>query len=357
MITEIKLVNFKGFKSLVLHDLKRISLVSGKNNIGKSSLLDAFFLLLAHQSSEVFLKLASFRAVSYATPIELWESLFYNKDTKNPFQIEFKYDDGTQAKIEYVRAKNIAFMNEIKAPADVLSSLKDAIRNNYSLQFVFTHDKYREDGYSIVSSSTILNKIKTNNSNNTLEKMPFAIYINSLMMAIDGATVAWLGKIETNNLKKVLINALQLLDPSVIDIVTLSMGGPAQLYIKTKNTMLPFFLAGDGLKRLLYLVSVIIAHPNTLLLVDEVENGFHYSMYVQIWKLLSQLAIQYNCQLIVTTHSYENINSALKGIEMAGAENDFCYYRLGSNRNHSVEGFRSTPEVLRTALATNLEVR
>ena len=357
MITEINLNNFKGFKTLVLRDLKRISLVSGKNNIGKSSLLEAFFLLLAHQSSDVFLKLASLRAVSYATPTELWESLFYNKDTEHPFRIGFRYDDGTRANLEYVREKDMTFFNKIKAPTDVMMALQDAVRNNYSLRFSFSHEKYKEIGYSIVASSTILNKIQTSKDKNALERMPHTLYINSLIMSINSGTVSWLGTIETKGLKSVLIEALRLIDDDILDVITLSMGGPAQLYIKKKKTTLPLFLAGDGLKRLLYLVAAVVTNPDTLILIDEIENGFHYSIYNQIWKLLSQLAVQYNCQIIVTTHSYEHITRALEGIKEGKGEKEFCYYRLDVDKKGHITAFRYEPKILQIALEKNLEIR
>lgn len=46
MIESIKFENFCGFESLELSDMRPITLISGKNNVGKSSVLEGVFLLL-----------------------------------------------------------------------------------------------------------------------------------------------------------------------------------------------------------------------------------------------------------------------------------------------------------------------
>ena len=40
MIRDIKFENFRGFQNLELTDLKPVTLISGRNNAGKSSLVD-----------------------------------------------------------------------------------------------------------------------------------------------------------------------------------------------------------------------------------------------------------------------------------------------------------------------------
>lgn len=45
MINSLSMKNFKGIQSLELSELAPITLLDGMNNIGKSSVLDALFLL------------------------------------------------------------------------------------------------------------------------------------------------------------------------------------------------------------------------------------------------------------------------------------------------------------------------
>ena len=46
MINEVKIENFRGFASLELKDLKRVNLLVGENDSGKTSLLEAVLPVL-----------------------------------------------------------------------------------------------------------------------------------------------------------------------------------------------------------------------------------------------------------------------------------------------------------------------
>lgn len=55
MLNAIHIQNFRLFKDFQLHDLARVNLVVGKNNAGKSSLLEALYLLIKQQQQNDFL--------------------------------------------------------------------------------------------------------------------------------------------------------------------------------------------------------------------------------------------------------------------------------------------------------------
>ncbi|WP_227502461.1 AAA family ATPase [Klebsiella pneumoniae] len=46
MIKEISLKNFKCFNELYLKQLKTLNIIAGKNNYGKTSILDAIFVFM-----------------------------------------------------------------------------------------------------------------------------------------------------------------------------------------------------------------------------------------------------------------------------------------------------------------------
>ena len=74
---------FRGFEKLELLDIKPITLISGKNNAGKSSILEGIFLFLDHLAPESFTKINRFRGlISPADSATLWESAFYQMDVR-----------------------------------------------------------------------------------------------------------------------------------------------------------------------------------------------------------------------------------------------------------------------------------
>ena len=181
-------------------------------------------------------------------------------------------------------------------------------------------------------------------------------FINSEVINEDQSIVEWIGKLELQGQKQEIIRSLQLLEPDISDISTIAIDGSVQLYIKNSGQILPLHLAGDGMKRLLYLILSIKETPNSVILIDEIETGFHYSMYEKLWKILAQTAKESNCQIIATTHSYECIQKAVDGVRAADCEKDFCYYRMDHCDEKTVAHHYSA-ELLCSALEAEMEVR
>jgi len=88
MYKNIALKNYKHFEAFCMN-LKPITLISGKNNVGKSSILESIFLFHDFANPDVFFKLQGFRGMR---PIDMparapWESLFYNANLDIPVHI------------------------------------------------------------------------------------------------------------------------------------------------------------------------------------------------------------------------------------------------------------------------------
>ena len=107
---------------------------------------------------------------------------------------------------------------------------------------------------------------------------------------------------------------------------------------------------------MLFIILAIIENPNSFILIDEIESGFHYSMYPKLWYAIASAAQENNCQIIATTHSYECIDGAIDGIESANMQNCFCYYRIERNEDNN-KAFRYSGNLLRSAINCSMEVR
>ena len=69
-----------------------------------------------------------------------------------------------------------------------------------------------------------------------------------------------------------------------------------------------------------------------LLLVDEIENGLHYSKLHEVWKTIDWLSREFNVQVFATTHSYECVVAAHAAFKFAKLDDDFSLMRLQRNR-------------------------
>ena len=82
MISSVSIKNFKGFQNFHIKGLAPITLIGGKNNVGKSSFLEALFLLYSAYAPQAFGQQFSLRGAGnlYHNTIENWAVMFYNGD-------------------------------------------------------------------------------------------------------------------------------------------------------------------------------------------------------------------------------------------------------------------------------------
>ncbi|MDR1564626.1 MAG: AAA family ATPase [Oscillospiraceae bacterium] len=94
MITELNLKNFRCFKDFKLEGIRPINLIAGGNNVGKSSLLESIYLFYRSYLSETWIYLNDLRGFKQREHNRmLWESLFFNMDTKNKAVISIGDDE------------------------------------------------------------------------------------------------------------------------------------------------------------------------------------------------------------------------------------------------------------------------
>ena len=358
MINSVKFENFRGLKYLELPELSQITLLTGKNNAGKSSILEGIFLALDHSASESFGKINYFRGLPVnMEPSRIWEPIFYNLDTCHPMRISFGLD-GESCALEYTRDDSFIPVGSMIALQNLFGQVVTSTQSFYSLKYTFRKGDYSEDGNFSLNMSGMSKDIRTSRSHNQILFLSPALYINAAIISAsnDNTVAEWYGKMELNGKKQETINALRMIEPAISDIATIVQQGQAQLYVKVDSNLLPFKLTGDGLNKMLYIVSAIAGNPNAIILIDEIENGIHYSIQKEFWNTIVNAAQENNCQIIATTHSYECLQNAVDGIDEAGMEDAFCLYRI-EHKNGANHAFRLTGDMVHYSVDANMEVR
>lgn len=356
MIKSVQFQNFRGFINLQMDDLCPITLISGMNNVGKSSVLDGIFLVFDHTALESFAKLNNFRGLPQLTdPRHLWEPIFHDFDTQKEVKIVLSFDGSTSI-LQYSRDDSYLIPENIDVPREVLNQFISSNKPSYTLKFQYTRGAYTEKGHFITNQSGSLRNVDTSEEGNRILPMPYTQFINIPIIHAQADYVTSVGDLELQDKKEELIENLKLIEPSITDITTIMSNGVAQIYLKVNGRLIPLRLAGDGVNKWLIILLSIMAHPSSLLLIDEIETGIHYSAYTDMWRSIAVIAKKYQCQIIATTHSYECILEASNGLKKVGLADDFCYFRIDKNGDKTTAR-RYSNKLLRTALDTNLEVR
>ena len=106
-----------------------------------------------------------------------------------------------------------------------------------------------------------------------------------------------------------VLEAIQVIDSSIIDAKTLSIG-ESMLYLKRKGqNFWPVSLFGEAINKVIDLLVRLINHPSAILLIDEIENGIHHSNQRELWRILFKLSVEFGTQIFATTHSLEMIEA------------------------------------------------
>jgi recombinational DNA repair ATPase RecF len=96
MYRSIHIKNFRSLKNLEVSDLRRINLFVGPNSVGKTSFLEAIWLLHTPGNPIFSRNLAVFRGLprgGQLSPELEWEPLFHNLSPKNEITISAERSD------------------------------------------------------------------------------------------------------------------------------------------------------------------------------------------------------------------------------------------------------------------------
>src|SRR3569833_961041 len=85
MFSKITVDGLRGVKDLTLEDFRRINLIVGKNNSGKSTVLEGLFMLSA-PAQQIVIRMNSMRSL-YIEETK-WNILFHNLNTSYPIRLE-----------------------------------------------------------------------------------------------------------------------------------------------------------------------------------------------------------------------------------------------------------------------------
>lgn len=361
MIQSISFQNFRGFKNLELKDLAQITLLSGKNNAGKSTVLEGIFLLMDHYNPDCFRKICNFRGLPTIPDFDLlWKPLFHQLNTDDPIQISVRLGHHTElldTELTYYREDAYSPMSQNlneKTP-EARDRFMFSTQNGSALGFTFKQQSYTETGRFIAAPDAINLNINTSFPDNQKKPMLFTQMINSAVTAFS-SPIELFGKLELDGKKDEVLDILKKMDPVLSDITTITASGQTQLYGNMDGKLLPMHLAGEGMNRLLFIMLVMMENPDSIVLMDEIENGFHYSMHPIIWEAIANAAQKYHCQVIATTHSYECVAGAVEGIEKTNMKDNFCFFRMAQEKNGRC-AYRFSSDLIRTALNAEMEVR
>ncbi|WP_428266939.1 AAA family ATPase [Haliangium sp.] len=162
-------------------------------------------------------------------------------------------------------------------------------------------------------------------------------------------------------LREHVVSALRLIDERIQEIVMLRSERPSAVpvLLYDDESRLPLKGLGDGAAHLFQIVLATAVDKGGMVLLDEFENGIHWSVLPRLWKLVFDLALDLDLQVFATTHSWDCVRAFMDTAQTHEAE--AMLFRLGRSVRSSRRGeivVRSyDKQSLELATQAGLEVR
>ena len=340
MLTSIHIQGFKGFKDTQITPLRKVNLILGGQNVGKTSLLEAVYLGASPVGNVSNLP-AVFRLAEGSDRQRFLEMTF--KGIKGRISLKFELP----ALLNSGAGQNgySSLITEINFPRDdsfgrtFIGGVE--IYGTLLFQYSKSHlDHPPNAPVSFAQAST---------------QFPLTISVN---LPNQLEAVRLLDQVVLKRKKRILLDALRRIEPRLEDIHSLSPDGEQRVYLELDGlaTAVPLPQLGHGFSRLLYLYCSLLVTDAKLALVDEVENGIHYASLPILFKGVQDMAATQGVQTLMTTHSWDCIRAAYKTFADAGCLQDFQLIRL-EREGDNVRAVVINDDMLDTVMEAGYEVR
>lgn len=305
--------NYKCFRELNIPKLRQVNLITGKNNTGKTILLEALRIWASEGDASVINNIIWTRGDwEEGATMKTYASLFHKK----------KMDNSSAIAINGLDISPI--FNKDRTHLDDLQKRKKGDTTRYRVNLSNGNKEYPQD---------------------------IAIYIPA---SIDFDNKKLWSDIDLTDKKDIVIQILQVIEPSIMDLGIIDNVAR----VRTKNSKVPVPLKnfGEGLNRLLTIAIALVCAEKSLLLIDEIDTGLHYTVLEKLWEIIFEYAEKLGTQVFVTTHSGDCVDAFSAVANRARFQGLGNYFRL-SQKNEGIVAVDYDIKELEMALESNIETR
>lgn len=369
ILNSLEIRGFKAFRHLQIERLGRVNLIVGKNNVGKTALLEALQLYAYRGSPALIWDLLEARDEGIRPSIRTGRQdqeqnlaikyLFYGRkditEHVEPFQIgPINLQDNTLSIVVgwYVSQKDGEGRRELQPIQPKEYNLVDDPVLGLAVQV----GKQARTVYRL---------------NSRLQQLPELTEIPCTFVSANGLSHSEIGQLWDNialtDLQEVVYSSLRLI-ASKVEGVTL-VDNPefrrAELRreripivkISGLNEPIPLRSLGEGMNRMFGIVLALVNARNGLLLIDEIENGLHYSVQPDLWRLVFETARRLNVQVFAATHSWDCIKAFQQAAQGDKEEGVLISLRPKKGQEDEIVAVLADEEQLNIVTSEQIEVR
>ncbi len=317
MITEIEIKNFKCFEDFKANGFKRVNLIVGKNNVGKTALMEACWIYEQNKNS--------------ADINEAFFNMFKNIILIGKFR-------------DIANKDNFDLLKKFQGL--IIKSNNQYVKLNLEINNLGVKLEINDFQIDIsLISSDLLNKYLSDNKPKNF--IPSSKINNELILNLYDS-------IKENRKREKLNQYISQFDPDILEFEIIN--NLPKVFLDSRKQFEDISELGHGLKRYIAIISAILVSQDSCLFLDEIENGIHYTHLDRLWEIIFTLSKELNCQVFATTHSKDCIESYYK-VSKKMAYKNVSYVKMTRLESGKIHSSVNDYELLENSMEQNHEVR
>jgi AAA15 family ATPase/GTPase len=373
LIRDLIIKGYRCFEDFSMNGLTRVNLLVGNNNSGKTSFLEAVYLLVNQPSMgtvqttirEIFenrgefsqqVEMVNNQSKQIITQKFFLDRFFYGfgKNKLDKFSILGR-ENSEQIKVfSFLETEELSFYypEDVSTFNDMSTSTLDwvpcaffdfSITGIMKKQLISDFDEISTGELALKKDFSLL--------------IQNSFFLSNRQISFDEIAKLW-DKINLSPKEYIVIEALKIIIPDVERVgFSISPGmNTIKLKLKDQTELVPLSSMGDGMNRILTLAMALVSTEKGVLLIDEIETGLHYEAQLDMWRLVLKTAQDLDVQVFATTHSWDCIAAFKEALQELEDQSVAKLFRLDSKYG-KLRAVEYDAEEIRIAVNQGIEVR
>ena len=325
-IQYIDIERYKCFSDFSAHGLQRVNLIAGKNNVGKTALMEAMYINVRNPTVSDF----------FASLLNLY---MVRKKTDYAYKVFDKQKDVNDHILKQANALHIKTnLQSLELKINDLGILRE-YGINISNQNIRVPES-EMDVFSVAKKSNIENIAWIGSSRDSQEDI-----IRSYT------------KVQEKDREDDLSHFINGFDAEIEKVKVI--GDAIQCRVTAQDGSFSYrdiSEYGDGLRLYVSVIADMFMAENSYIFIDEIDNGVHYTALDKLWEIILTLSKELNVQVFATTHSRECIESYCRMVEKHKAR-DISFITLVKNKEKQIKAIVSDYDTFTASIHDSREVR